>query len=114
MTRGDFDDDVDNRRRIVEDPFEDPSAPRHAPRRPADAPEPVEEDRVVEQPPVVVPPDAISAEALEGLIEEFVTRHGTDLGEAGDKAAQVRRLLRSGKVQIVFDPNTESCNIVEA
>lgn len=112
MSRGDFEDDPDKRRRIVEDPFEDPPAPRLA-RRPEPS-EPVEEDRVVEQPPVIVPPEAISAGALEGLIEEFVTRHGTDLGEAGDKAGQVRRLLKAGKVQIVFDPNPESCNIVEA
>ena len=113
MTRGDFDGDVDNRRRIVDDPFEDASAPPRFARRPAE-PEPTDEDRAVEQPPVIVPADAISAEALEGLIEEFVTRHGTDLAEAGDKVAQVRRLLSTGKVRIIFDPNTESCNIVEA
>ena len=59
-----------------------------------------------------VPPDRLSPAALDGLIEEFVTRHGTDLAESSDKAGQVRRLLEDGEVVIVFDEETESCNIV--
>jgi uncharacterized protein YheU (UPF0270 family) len=108
-------------RRIVDDPFEDAprepfeDAPRQParpePRPPADAPYEAIPEKPAED-AVIVPADALSADSLAALIEEFVTRHGTDLSDAGDKVAQVRLLLKTGKVQIVFDPNTESCNIV--
>jgi len=64
-----------------------------------------------------IPHDAISPEALRGLIEEFVSRDGTDYGarevsfEA--KCEQVRGLLRQGKIKVVFDAETESCDLRE-
>jgi len=61
---------------------------------------------------VKIPADALSPEALGALIEEFVTRHGTDLTDAASKAAQVRAQLASGEVYIAFDEGTESANIV--
>jgi uncharacterized protein len=61
---------------------------------------------------IKIPLDELSADALEALIEEFVSRDGTDLAEAGAKIAQVRGQLRSGTVVIVYDEATESANIV--
>ena len=62
-----------------------------------------------------IPYDQLSPEALQGLIEEFVTRDGTDYGEVevplGTKVAQVMTQLKSGKAVIVFDQETETCNI---
>ena len=67
---------------------------------------------------VDIDPRALSAEALRGLIEEFVTRHGTDYGlhEASldDKVRDVERQLRSGEARVVFDREDESANIVTA
>ncbi|HEY8495142.1 MAG TPA: YheU family protein [Myxococcota bacterium] len=66
--------------------------------------------------PVEVPIDALSAEALQGVIESFVSREGTDYGEVertlAEKVADVRRQLERGEARIVFDPETESVNIV--
>jgi uncharacterized protein YheU (UPF0270 family) len=59
-----------------------------------------------------IPPDHLSADVLDALVEEFVTRHGTDLTDAATKAAQVRAQLTSGEVVIVWDEKTESANIV--
>ncbi len=63
-------------------------------------------------------PDDLSPEALRGLVEEFVTRDGTDYGavERGveDKIAQVLAQLRSGEARLVFDPETETANIAPA
>jgi len=60
--------------------------------------------------------DALSEEAFAGLVEEFVTRDGTDYGaverSVEEKAADVRRQLRTGEARIFFDPETESVNIV--
>jgi hypothetical protein len=67
---------------------------------------------------VEIPVEALSVEALRGLIESFVGREGTDYGERErsleEKVADVRRQLERGEARIVFDPETESVNIVPA
>jgi uncharacterized protein YheU (UPF0270 family) len=79
---------------------------------------------------VELDPEQLSPGALRGLIEEFVTREGTDYG-AGlggpaasggdesewsleDKVVQVYRQLASGEARIVFDLESESASIVPA
>jgi len=58
----------------------------------------------------------LSPQALRGLIEEFVSREGTDYGlkersfEA--KVRDVERQIESGEARIVFDLLQESANIV--
>ncbi|HXV63556.1 MAG TPA: YheU family protein [Vicinamibacteria bacterium] len=65
---------------------------------------------------VVVDHRDLSPEALRGLIEEFVTRQGTDYGlhEATheDKIRDVERQLDAGEARIVFDFDEERPNIV--
>jgi uncharacterized protein YheU (UPF0270 family) len=71
-----------------------------------------------EKPMTSVPPETLAASVLRALIEEFVTRDGTDYGEAertlDEKVADVERQLSLGEVSIVFDPETESVNLVTA
>ena len=54
-------------------------------------------------------------ETLESVIEEFVTRDGTDYGGAEisleRKIDQVKRRLKSGQAVILFDESTKTCNI---
>jgi uncharacterized protein YheU (UPF0270 family) len=61
---------------------------------------------------------SLSESALRGLIEEFVSREGTDYGlhekSFESKVEDVRRQLDSGEVRIVFDLVEESANIVPA
>ena len=66
--------------------------------------------------PLEVPQTELSAEALHGVIESFVLREGTDYG-AHDvphetKIAQVLRQLERGEAKILFDPVTETIDIV--
>ena len=67
---------------------------------------------------IPIPYTALSEDALARLIEEFVTRSGTDYGaeEAtlARRIADVRRQLERGEAVIVFDPDTETANIVSA
>jgi len=56
----------------------------------------------------------LSAETLTGVIEEYVTRDGTELSEASAKTAAVRRGLDLGTLVLVYDPEADSCNIVQA
>lgn len=65
---------------------------------------------------IVVPTDKISDDALEGLINEFILREGTDYGSREftleAKHAQIRKQLALGHIVIVFDPKEESASIV--
>jgi uncharacterized protein len=67
-------------------------------------------------PPIEIPYQELSEAALRGVIEAFVLREGTEYGERDvsleRKAADVLRQLEKGEAQIVFDPNTETVDIV--
>ena len=67
---------------------------------------------------VKIPHSQLSPEALHGVIEEFVTRDGTDYGEIevplDTKISQVLRQLESKKAVIVFDLESETCNILRS
>lgn len=65
---------------------------------------------------IIVPYEDLSPEALRGLIEEFVTRPGTDTGYTRgtleDNVGMVMRQLKRQDVLIVYDPKTQTANIV--
>ena len=65
---------------------------------------------------LIVPYDQLSPEALNGVIEEFVTRDGTDYGEKEvsleTKMSQVLSQIKSKKAAIVFDQESETCTIL--
>jgi uncharacterized protein YheU (UPF0270 family) len=65
---------------------------------------------------VEVPLDRIKPDILRNLIAEFVTREWEELGDCrytlDDKIDQVLRQLKERKAKIVFDLNTNTCNIV--
>ncbi|MCP4714986.1 MAG: YheU family protein [Deltaproteobacteria bacterium] len=67
---------------------------------------------------ITIPHDQLSPEALQGLIEEFITRNGTDYGSReialDQKVSQVMRQLQTGKIIIVFDETSRTCNIISA
>jgi uncharacterized protein YheU (UPF0270 family) len=66
--------------------------------------------------PVVVPARELSPEALRRVVESFVLREGTEYGARDvtleDKVDDVVRQLDRGEAEIVFDPATESIDIV--
>jgi uncharacterized protein YheU (UPF0270 family) len=61
-------------------------------------------------------PDQLSSDALRGLVEEYVTREGTDYGPGDwsleDKVRQVYGQLERGEARIVFDLELETASIV--
>lgn len=63
---------------------------------------------------MIIPHQKLSPETLRGVIEEFVTRHGTELTDADVKIEQVKRQLERGKLVITFDEETRTCNIVSS
>ncbi len=63
-----------------------------------------------------IPWQKLSDEALQGMLEELVTRDGTDYGEQEltqtEKIEQLRDALVSGRALIAFDPGSESWAVV--
>ena len=66
--------------------------------------------------PVAVPQRELPVETLRRLVESFVLREGTEYGERDvaleDKVADVIRQLDRGEAEIIFDPASESVDIV--
>ena len=67
---------------------------------------------------MIIPHQMLSPEALQGVIEAFVTREGTDYGiqdvSLATKIVQVRQQLDAGTAVLVYDEDTESCTIQPA
>jgi len=65
---------------------------------------------------IEVPPGSLSPEAVAGLVDEFITREGTDYGlhehSLDDKRASVLRQLERNEIAIVFDFESESTTLV--
>ena len=67
---------------------------------------------------MIIPYEQISAQALRGLVEEFITREGTDYGELevdlATKVEQVMAQLQSGEIAITFDEASETVTLTPA
>ncbi len=65
---------------------------------------------------VEIPHDRLPPETLRRLIEEFVSREGTDYGHGDyDLAGKVRQVmgqLERGEAAVAFDPRMQSATIV--
>ena len=62
-----------------------------------------------------IPIDRLSPEALRGVIEEFISREGTDYGDrevSWDKMFhRVKHKLETGLAVLLYDDETETTNI---
>jgi uncharacterized protein YheU (UPF0270 family) len=65
---------------------------------------------------IEIPYTSLSPEALHGVLEEFVTRESTEYGmesfDLSTKIAQVKAQLVKGKARIVFDEESETCQLL--
>ncbi len=65
---------------------------------------------------VEIPYQSLEKSTLFAMLEEFVTRDGTDYGvrecSVEEKSQQVLKQIEQGHVAIVFDSETQSCNLI--
>ena len=61
-----------------------------------------------------IPHEALSPATLHEVIDEFVTRDGTDHSGEKQRVIDVMGLLKSGIAELHFDEETGTCNIVIA
>ena len=66
-------------------------------------------------PTTKIPIDRLKPDILLSVIEEFVTRSGTDYGErevpTDIKIKEVKHLIETGLAVLLYDEETETCNI---
>lgn len=71
-----------------------------------------------EYPPVEIPLGAISPDALNGIMDSFINREGTDYGLVEvlyeKKIERIKRQLECGEIKIVFDLNSDSVTLLTA
>jgi hypothetical protein len=67
---------------------------------------------------LIIPWQELSQDALTGVVQEFVTREGTDYGheplDLETKVNQVMRQLKAGEAVLVYDEALDSCSIQPA
>lgn len=65
---------------------------------------------------VVVPPRHLPADSLQGLLEEYASRDGTDYGEREftleQKTEQLRAQLQRGELKILYDIDSEEWDLL--
>ena len=64
---------------------------------------------------MLIPYTKLSEEALRAIIEEYITREGTEYGVTEytfeQKIEQIHQQLLQGEIKINFDIETETCNL---
>ena len=68
------------------------------------------------QEPIVVPYAQLPADTLRAVLEAFVLREGTEYGAReftlSEKVAHVLAQRERGEAQVIFDPESQSVDIV--
>ncbi|MEQ8517239.1 MAG: YheU family protein [Chromatocurvus sp.] len=66
---------------------------------------------------VRVPPERLPAETLAALLEEYVSRDGTDYGRydisVAEKRSQLQSRLTTGDLQLLYDADSEHWDLVD-
>lgn len=62
---------------------------------------------------MIIPPDQINPDTLRRLVEELVTRDGTELSDADRKIGQVLAQLRTGRLLLDFDTDSNSATLIQ-
>jgi uncharacterized protein YheU (UPF0270 family) len=62
-----------------------------------------------------IPYQELAVETLTAIIEEFISREGTDYGahetSLEKKVQQVMNQLKRGDIVVTFDPESQSCDL---
>lgn len=76
------------------------------------------EDNKDKEIPVEIQASQLSESALDGIMENFILREGTDYGVEEvsylKKKEQILRQIKRGDVKIVFDQSTETVSLLTA
>ena len=67
---------------------------------------------------IIIPIEQLDQDTCNAVLEEFVTREGTEYGLQevllATKIAQVRRQIERGEACLCYDPVSQTCNVLPA
>ncbi len=62
-----------------------------------------------------IPYTSLSEEVLDSVLEEYITREGTEYGERDysleEKLTHLKIQLKLGQISITYDEETQSCSL---
>lgn len=65
---------------------------------------------------MLIPHASLSPDSLRGVVEEYVSREGTEYGDREytmeEKVRHVLQQLERGEIFIDYDPDSSTCNLV--
>jgi uncharacterized protein len=65
---------------------------------------------------MIIPFEKINTDTLQGVLEEIVSRDGTDYGydevSISKRIEQVENMLKTGKAYLSFDEESETCSLI--
>ena len=65
---------------------------------------------------IVIPKEKLSQQAIDGLVEEFILREGTEYGQKEysleEKKKHILNQLKSNHIVILFDPQIENTTLL--
>ena len=61
---------------------------------------------------MLIPHQELEPATLRKVVEEFVTRDGTDSSSVETRIEAVLRQLENGRAELHFDDDTKTCNIL--
>ncbi len=65
---------------------------------------------------MLIPHASLSPDSLRGVVEEYVSREGTEYGDReytmDEKVRHVLQQLERGEIFIDYDPDSSTCNLV--
>jgi uncharacterized protein len=61
---------------------------------------------------IQIPHDQLEPQTLRSVVEELVTRDGTEMTEGDRKIEQVLEQLQRGRVELWFEPDSKTFNLV--
>ena len=67
---------------------------------------------------LIIPHHQLSCDVLDAVLEEYASRDGTDYGAVecslAQKVSQLKAMLTSGEIVVVFDQSSETCDVLDA
>lgn len=65
---------------------------------------------------LIIPVEQLNKETLHAVLEEYISREGTDYGEyeysLADKRGQLLQQIKIGKICLCYDPVSQSCTLL--
>lgn len=63
---------------------------------------------------MLIPHQELEPSTLRKVVEEFVTRDGTDSSSVEMRIEAVLKQLTNGRAELYFDDDTKTCNILSS